>query len=248
MGRLSGKVAIITGAANGIGKAGATRFSEEGASVVIADVSAELGQATADEIKSKGGKATFVQADITKQEQVQRLMDVTLKTYNKLDILYNNAGGSTLEDGTILETSIEEFWRVVSVDLFGTWLCCKHATPLLIDAKGGSIITTSSIVALIGRARRSGYSAAKGGVAALTRQMALDLAKYNIRVNSVAPGVTFSERIEARFTAANYSGTENLLGVTRPIEIAHMAVYLASDESRTTTGQVIAVDSGLTIS
>lgn len=249
MNRLAGKVAIITGSGKGIGAAGARRMAEEGAKVVVADFSADDGQSVVAEIKAKGGDALFVQTDVTKEDSVKRMFETTIQKYGKLNIMYNNAGGSRSGIDTIItETPVEEFWRVISVDLFGHWICAKHAVPLLKETQG-CIINTSSIVAIVARAKLSAYSCAKGGVAAMTRQLARDLAPFKIRVNAVAPGVTLSERIAKRNAERpGYTGEENLLGFVQPVDIANMVVYLASDEARVTTGQVIPVDSGLTMS
>ena len=177
-------------------------------------------------------------------------MAETAARYGKLDILHNNAGGSTLQDGPVTEAPEEEFWRVIKLDLYGTFLCSKIAIPYIIKAGGGSIINMSSNVALMALPGRDCYTAAKGGVASMTRSMAVEYAPHKIRVNAIAPSVTLTARVK-RLMAANKDvsklAASHLLGLGQPIHVANMAVYLASDESEITTGQVLSVDSGVTI-
>jgi NAD(P)-dependent dehydrogenase (short-subunit alcohol dehydrogenase family) len=250
MGRLANKVAFITGAGAGIGSSAAELFAREGAKVVVAEVSVEAGQETVRRIHAAGGEALFVETDVTEIDSVQHAIGQTVASFGSLNILYNNAGGSTLRDGSVTDVSVDEFWRTIKLDLFGTVLCCKFGIPEIIRAGGGSVVNTVSTVALIGTLRHSAYAAAKGGVAALTRAMAVEYAAQKVRVNAVAPTRTLTERI-LRKAAADPSraalADRLLLGYAEPIDIAYAALYLASDESRVTTGHILAADSGHTI-
>ncbi len=198
MARLAGKVAFITGGGGGIGRATAERFSQEGASVVVADIDAERGEAAAAAARSwaaqSGGDARFLNCDVTDRNSVELAIAQTVACYGKLDILHNNAGGSTLQDGPVTEAPEEEFWRVIKLDLYGTFLCSKIAIPEIIKAGGGSIINMTSNVALMALPGRDCYTAAKGGVASMTRSMAVEFAPHKIRVNAIAPSVTLTER------------------------------------------------------
>ncbi|HJZ42435.1 MAG TPA: SDR family oxidoreductase [Hyphomicrobiaceae bacterium] len=254
MARLAGKVAFITGGGGGIGRATAERFAQEGARVVVADIDDAAGKAAADSARAiaanSGGDAHFVHCDVTDRSSVEAAVSETVARFGKLDILHNNAGGSTLQDGPVTEAPEEEFWRAIKLDLFGTFLCSKIAIPRLIEAGGGSVINMSSNVALMALPGRDCYTAAKGGIASLTRSMAVEYAPHRIRVNAIAPSVTLTERVK-RLLAANKDvsklAASHLLGLGQPIHIADMAVYLASDEAAITTGQILSVDSGVTI-
>ena len=252
--RLAGKVAFITGAGGGIGRATAERFVEEGAKVVVAEINSELGQAAAASAHGKagnsGGDAHFIRCDVTDKASVTAAIEATIKRYGLINVLHNNAGGSTPQDGPVTEASEEEFWRVMKLDLFGTFLCSKVAIPHIAKAGGGSIINMASNLALMAVPGRACYGAAKGGVASLTRHMALDHAKQKIRVNAIAPSVTLSDRVKKMMegnAGIAKMGDSHLFGLGLPIHIANMAVYLASDEAAITTGQVYPVDSGVTI-
>src|SRR3990170_2706335 len=254
MARLAGKVAFITGGGGGIGRATAERFAQEGARVVVVDIDDAAGKAAADSARAmavnSGGDAHFVHCDVTDRSSVEAAVSETVARFGKLDILHNNAGGSTLQDGPVTEAPEEEFWRAIKLDLFGTFLCSKIAIPRIIEAGGGSVINMSSNVALMALPGRDCYTAAKGGIASLTRSMAVEYAPHRIRVNAIAPSVTLTERVK-RLLAANKDvsklAASHLLGLGQPIHIADMAVYLASDEAAITTGQILSVDSGVTI-
>jgi NAD(P)-dependent dehydrogenase (short-subunit alcohol dehydrogenase family) len=166
-------------------------------------------------------------------------------------VRHNNAGGSTMQDNTVVEAQIEEFWRVIKLDLFGTFLGCRVGIPEIIRAGGGSVINMSSNVALMGIPGRDCYTAAKGAVAAMTRSMAVEFAAQRVRVNAIAPSATMTERVRklvAGNAALDKLANSHLLGLIEPTDIANMALLLASDESRMITGQVYPVDSGVTIS
>jgi len=248
--RLAGKIAMITGAGAGIGRACAELFAREGACVSIAEFDSETGEAACQQVTSQGGRAIFVKTDVSSPENVEDAVKRTVAAFGGLDILYNNVGGSTTQDGSVLTAPFEEFRRKIDIDLFGTWLGCRYAAPEMIKRGGGSIINASSINALRGGAGRAAYSAAKGGVTSLTRSMAVDLAPHQIRVNAVAPGSTLTERILKRRQSGNARpnvAQRHILGLIDPIDIAYAVLYFASDESRKTTGQVLAVDSGYTM-
>ncbi|HJZ32441.1 MAG TPA: SDR family oxidoreductase [Hyphomicrobiaceae bacterium] len=252
--RLAGKVAFITGGGGGIGTATAERFAEEGAKVVVADIDLAAGEAAAAVARAKaansGGDGLFIACDVTERASVEAALAETIARYGKLDILHNNAGGSTLQDGPVTEAPEQEFWRAITLDLFGTFLCAKLAIPHIIQAGGGSVINMTSNVALMALPGRDCYTAAKGGVASMTRSMAVEYAPHKIRVNAIAPSVTLTPRVK-RLLAGNANisklAASHLLGLGQPIHIANMAVYLASDESEITTGQILSVDSGVTI-
>jgi NAD(P)-dependent dehydrogenase (short-subunit alcohol dehydrogenase family) len=254
MARLAGKVAFVTGGGDGIGRATAERFAAEGAKVVIAEINAANGEAAAQSAralaKESGGDARFVPCDVSDRASVEAAIAATIERYGRLDVLHNNAGGSTPQDGPVTEVSEQEFWRTIKVDLFGTFICSKLGIPHMIKSGGGSIINMSSIVALRALPGRDCYTAAKGAIAAMTRSMAVEYAPHKIRVNAIAPGVVLSERVKKLMAGAKdieELAKVNLLGLGLPIHIANMAVYLASDESEITTGQVISVDSGASI-
>lgn len=248
--RLEGKIALITGAGAGIGRACAQLFAREGACVAIAEFDSETGEAACQQVISEGGQAIFIKTDVSSPENVEDAVKRTVAAFGGLDILYNNVGGSTPQDGSVLTTPFEEFRKKIDVDLFGTWLGCRYAVPEMIKRGGGSIINASSITALRGTAGRAAYTSAKGAVTALTRSMAVDFAPHQIRVNAVAPGSTLTERILKRRQSGNARSqiaSRHILGLLDPIDIAYAVLYFASDESRKTTGQVLAVDSGFTM-
>lgn len=245
MGRLEGKVAIITGAANGIGKASAALFAREGAVVVLSDFNGELGEAAAAAILESGGEAEFVLTDVSQEDQMKALIDGTVERHGKLDILYNNAGGGNPADGKVTEVPLSEFWRTISVDLLGTFLGCRFAIPHMERQGGGSIINTTSIRALMGTAGADAYTSAKGGVLALTKALAMQWHEANIRINAIGPGMVGTERVLAMLDPeTNPIAAKSLMGVMEPDDIAYMALYLASDESKRITGGIFPAESG----
>ena len=252
--RLKDKVALITGGGGGIGRATAERFAQEGAKVLIAEIDPEVGEAAAESArafgKESGGDAYFIPTDVTDEESVKSVIAETIKKFGQLNILHNNAGGSTLDDGPVTEAPVEEFWRCIKLDLFGTFLCSKYGIPEIARAGGGSVINMASNVALMALPGRDCYTAAKGGVASMTRSMAAEYAPDKIRVNAIAPSTTLTDRVKKLLEASpeiRAVSKTHLLGLGLPIHIADLAVYLGSDESAITTGQVIPVDSGVTI-
>jgi NAD(P)-dependent dehydrogenase (short-subunit alcohol dehydrogenase family) len=248
---LTGKVALITGSGSGIGRSAAILFSQAGAKISVADINAEHGTETVNLIEANGGRAIFVECDVSKPEHVKGMISTTVEAFGELNILYNNAGGSTMMDGPVTEAPEEEFWRVIGLDLYGTFLGCKYAIPELIKAGGGSVINMSSNQALMGIAGRVCYTAAKGGIASMTRAMAVEYGGHKIRVNAIAPSVTLTQRVKKlleQSTEIQKQAERHLVGLAEPEDVANLALYLASDQSALITGQVISVDSGVTIS
>jgi NAD(P)-dependent dehydrogenase (short-subunit alcohol dehydrogenase family) len=246
--RLAGKVALITGGGAGIGRATAIAFAREGALVAVAELDAAAGEETA---HLAGNDAIALPTDVTDEASVRDAVRITVEKFGALHVLHNNAGGSTPQDNTVVEAPLEEFWRVIRLDLFGTFLGCRVGIPEIIRSGGGSVINMSSNLALMGIAGRDCYTAAKGGVAAITRSMAVEFAPQHVRVNAIAPSATMTDRVR-RLMAGNPAverlANSHLVGLIEPSDIANMALFLASDESRMVTGQVYPVDSGVTIS
>jgi len=247
MARLNGKIALITGAGNGIGKASALQFSREGADVVVADYNIEAAEAVAMEISTAGGGALAVGCDVGDPNQVAGAVAQAVARFGRLDVLFNCAGGGSTRDGPVTELDLDEFWRTIRVDLFGTLLCCRMAIPEMVRAGGGSIINIASLRAVIGTKGADAYTASKGGVLALTRAVAMQWAEQGIRANVMAPGVVLTERVSAFIGPDNPIYRKSLLGPCEPDDVAAMAVYLASDEARKVTGAVMRIDGGASI-
>ena len=244
MGRLAGKSALITGGGQGIGRAAARLFAAEGARVAVVDVAREAGEATASGIREAGGEAIFIEADVADAARVDAAIGQAEHTFGGLNVLYNNAGGATPRDGKVTEIDLDEFWRTIGVDLFGTFVACRFAIPIMVRHGGGSIINTTSIRALIGTAGADAYTSAKGGVLTLTKALALQWAEHNIRVNAIAPGVVVTDRVRGLLREDDPIIKKSLLGTSEPEDIARLALYLASDESRRVTGAILPMDSG----
>jgi len=246
--RLKGKVAIITGGGSGIGRATAELFAREGAKVVVADYNADLGEETAQAIREAGGDALFVAVDVSDSVQVQYMVQATLDAYGPVDILFNNAG--ILVFGTILDTDEVSWNRLMSINLTGVFLCSKAVLPHMMARGGGCIINTSSSTGAHDAAGNSAaYVASKGGVALLTKAMAIDHAKGNVRVNAIAPGPTDTPMLRDNFSAEEleaFAATFPLKRLGRPEELAHAALFLASDEASFVTGCILAADGGQT--
>ncbi len=248
--RLAGKVAIITGGGAGIGRACVELFAKEGARVVIAELDVISGGAARDAVLKGGGTGILVHANVSEPASVKRVIETAMQEFGRIDILYNNAGGSTMQDGPVTTAPFEEFWNKVNVDLFGTWLGCHYAIPHMIAGGGGSVINASSMYALTGTPNRDAYTAAKGAITALTRSMAVEFAAQKVRVNAVAAAGTTTERVQKRIDEKRISqkvADAHLLGFASPMDVAYAVLYLGSDESRTTTGHILTVDSGYTM-
>jgi len=217
--------------------------------LVILDIAEVEGEQTARAIRDRGGEAIFIHTNITVESSVAEAFDRGSKLVGQPDVLHNCAGGSTGSDGSLISARIEEFWRVVELDLLGTILCCRNAIPAMIEAGGGAIINMSSVSSLIGAPNMDFYTAAKGGVSALTRALALQHAPDNIRVNAIAPGVTTTERVlrRAEGNLNNFAlMKKQIAGAAEPVDIAQAGLFLASDEARMITGVVLPVDGGAT--
>ncbi len=247
MGRLEGKVAVITGAASGIGREAALLFSEEGASVVVADVSRESGERTAAECTD----AVFEQVDVSDAGSVEALYTATKKHFGGVDILYNNAGIMPPDDDSILSTSPDAWDRVHSVNAKGVFLCCKFGIPRLLERGGGSVINVASFVALMGAATSQiAYTASKGAVLSMSRELAVQFARQGVRVNALCPGPVETPLLMRLFSddPAAYERRRVHLPMGRLAtarEIASAALFLASDESSYVNGATFLVDGGL---
>jgi NAD(P)-dependent dehydrogenase (short-subunit alcohol dehydrogenase family) len=248
MGRLEGKVAVITGAGSGMGREAATLFSEEGASVCVADIDGRAARETAGEALD----AFPVEVDVAEPESVRAMYDATRERYGGVDILYNNAGISPAEDGSILETEPEAWDRVQAVNTRGVYLCCKYGIPHLLERGGGSVINVASFVALVGAATSQiSYTASKGAVLSLTRELGVQFARQGVRVNALCPGPVETPLLLRIFgdDPAAYERRRVHLPIGRlakPREIANAALFLASDESSYVNAATFLVDGGLT--
>ena len=253
--RLAGKVALVTGAGAGIGRASARRFAAEGARVWLAEI-ADAGREVEREIRDAGGEACFHATDVRDDASVAGSVSALLARWGGLDVLFNCAGGSRPDDGPVTEVSDEVWEQALGVDLRGTARCCRHAIPAMLARGGGSIVNTSSVVALRGSHGLHAYASAKGAILALTRAIAGQWGPRGIRANAICPGMVMTERIRKRMgpaerlrTAAPPDGIMDLrrhpFSVGEPEDIAAVALFLASDESRMVQGAVICADGGL---
>jgi 3-oxoacyl-[acyl-carrier protein] reductase len=252
-GRLLGKVAVVTGAAVGLGRAVATRFAREGAIVVTADTNAQGGSAVLEQIRREGGCGAFLRTDIADESEVKALLDAASTEFGRIDILYNNAAVLLYDrDARVHEVSLEAWERTLNVNLRGTFLCCKHAIPFMLKQGGGSIINVGSPTGLSGCAPNlTAYSTSKAAIFGLTRVMAAGYARDRIRVNTVIPGTMDTPMNESLL--GNVEKREQYreavpmgrLGV--PSDIEGIAVFLASDESSYCTGGLYTCDGGLTV-
>ena len=252
--RLQGKVAIITGAAGGMGQAGAVLFAREGAKVAVVDLKEAEAQPTVQMIRDEGGTAIAIGADVTRPDDVARIVARTVAELGPPTVLYNNAGVDLESKLPVHEISEEAFDRTIEVNLKGPWLMIKHVVPHMIAAGGGSIVNAASIGAFIA-ALTAGYCASKAGLVALTRVAAVELARYNIRVNSLCPGATMSpmterelEELQARglFDPKSIYRMSAFGRMAKPMEQAKAALFLACDDSSYVTGAPLIVDGGWT--
>jgi NAD(P)-dependent dehydrogenase (short-subunit alcohol dehydrogenase family) len=244
----SGKVALVTGAASGIGQASALAFAENGAQVVVADVNSDGGLQTAHLIEAKGGHALFVPCDVSQSRDVENLISKTIAAFGRLDYAFNNAG----IEGEQAPTSdcTEKNWdRVIDINLKGVWLCMKYEIPQILKSGGGSIINCSSVAGLVGFSGIPAYTASKHGIIGLTQSAALEYAKSPLRINAICPGVIQTPMID-RFTHGEakiqqtLSNGEPVGRLGRPEEVAAAALWLASEAASFVTGQALAVDGG----
>ncbi len=245
-GRLEGKVAVVTGGCSGIGLATVRRFAEEGAKVVIGDVDDARGKEVAGEV---GG--TYVHADVTDKEQVDALFKAAKETYGSVDIAFNNAGISPPEDDSILETDLDAWRRVQEVNLTSVYLCCKAALPYMLEQGSGSIINTASFVAVMGAATSQiSYSASKGGVLSMSRELGVQFARQGVRVNALCPGPVNTPLLQELFAKDAERAARRLVHIPmgrfgEPEEMANAVLFLASDESSFITASSFLVDGGI---
>ena len=258
MGRLDGKVAFITGAGAGIAKASALAFSREGAKVAIVELNAETGTAAEREVRAAGGEALFIETDVTQDDSVRRAVAATVAKFGKLDVIMNCAGGSLEEDVPVHQMDLKVWHYTINLNLLHPFLTCRHGIPHLIQAGGGSIVNVTSHLGLMGSVKPA-YAATKGGIISFTKTLAAQYVQHNIRANAVAPGSIRTERQIKRYENKDYMLAEKPGPAARarmvaqklypfskgdPRDIAEIAVFLASDESRMITGTTIAADGG----
>ncbi len=247
--RLEDKVGVVTGAGSGIGRVSALRFAKEGAKVIVADTQSDSGEETVAMIKEAGGEAAFVQADVSKADDVQAMVNKTVETYGRLDCAYNNAG-IVVTPRLTPETSEEDWDHVISVNLKGVWLCMKYEIPEMLKCGSGSIVNASSMVGLIGLPKRSAYAASKHGVIGLTKVAALEYANAGIRVNAICPAAVSTPMVES--IISKDPDAESQLMSMIPMgrlgtleEMAEAVVWLFLDAMSFITGQDILVDGGV---
>ncbi len=248
MGRLDNKVTIITGAGMGMGQAAAILFAKEGARVVVVDWVAEAGEETVRMIKEAGGEAMFVKTDVSKAEDVENMVKETINTYGKLDVIYNNA--AIIGESAFTENCSEENWdRIMAINLKGVFLGMKYAIPEMLKTGGGSIVNTASQCGDRGTRNLCAYCASKGGILALTRVTAMELARKKIRVNALNPGIIASPMV-LKMSKEEQEGFASIIPQGRlgkPEEVAYAALFLASDESSHVTGHTLVVDGGIEV-
>jgi NAD(P)-dependent dehydrogenase (short-subunit alcohol dehydrogenase family) len=247
-GRLDGKVALLAGATSGIGQVMAEMFAAEGACVIAGGRRRREGEAVAEAISASGGRAAYQPLDVSDEASVEGAVRFAVGEFGRLDVLVSNAGGSSVSDGPVTTASIEEFWNKARVDYFGSFLCSRFAIPEIAKSGGGTVINIASLAGFGTTQGRDAYSSAKGAVLALTRSTAREFARDRVRVNAIAPATVRTERIERLIEASSEARKileGQALGLIEPSEIAHAATFLASDDARSITGQVIAINGGL---
>ena len=243
-----GRVALITGASSGIGRAAALAFAERGAQLVLADVNAEGGEDTARQVVGAGGHALFIEADVSKATDVAALLEATGRAFGRLDFAFNNAG----IEGEMVSTvdSSEENWnRVIDVNLKSVWLCMKHELPYLLERRAGAIVNCASIAGLVGFSNASAYAASKHGILGLTKSAALEVAAVGVRINAVCPGVIRTPMVDRAIRkrpelAQDLVAGEPMGRLGAPDEVARAVLWLCSDEAAFVTGVALPVDGG----
>jgi NAD(P)-dependent dehydrogenase (short-subunit alcohol dehydrogenase family) len=251
-GHYTGKVAFVTGAANGIGRATALAFARKGAHVVVADISEQGNQETVHMIESLGGQALAVRCDVTHVEDVKAALDKTVEAFGRLDFAFNNAGIEPRKPAPTAEYEEEEWNRIIDTNLRGVFLCMKHEIPLILKQGGGAIVNTSSGAGVIGIKNSPAYTAAKHGVIGLTRSAALDYAAQNISINAVCPGYIDTPMM-GRFTGGTDEGRAKVIAeepigrMGKPEEIAAAVIWLCSDTAAFVVGHALVMDGGQTV-
>ncbi|MFC0470622.1 SDR family NAD(P)-dependent oxidoreductase [Halalkalibacter kiskunsagensis] len=250
--RLQNKVVLITGAGSGIGKSTALLFAKEGASVIVNDLNCQSGNETVQEIHEQNGIASFIHADVTDAHSVQSMVEEAIGQYNRIDVLFNNAGISGV--GKLHEIELEAWDKTINVNINGVMLPSKYVLPYMMEQQSGSIINMSSCIAEMGLANRASYSTTKGAILALTKSMQVDYAAYNIRINAILPGTIFTPFVES-YLKTSYNNPEEAIEkiksrqlsgeLGKPEDVAYAALFLASDESRFMMGSPLYIDGGV---
>jgi NAD(P)-dependent dehydrogenase (short-subunit alcohol dehydrogenase family) len=246
--RFAGKVAFISGAASGIGRAAALAFAREGAAVAVADISERQNQETANLIEGLGEQALAVECDVSAAEDVKAALSKAMETFSRLDMAFNNAG-IEVKEGNTAEAQLEDWDRIMNVNLRGVFLCVKYEIPLLLQTGGGAIVNMSSIAGLVGLKNSSAYTASKHGVIGLTKAAAIDYAQSNIRINAVCPGLIdtpLSRRVLTPDELEHYAKAQPMARVAKPEEVAAAVLWLCSDAASFVTGSALTVDGGFT--
>jgi NAD(P)-dependent dehydrogenase (short-subunit alcohol dehydrogenase family) len=249
--RLEGKVALITGAGSGMGRAAAELFAREGARVVVSDLVDDAGAAAVDAIRAAGGEATYVRADVSQWDDCVAMVAAATDTYGALHVLYNNAGIFPADDGGVLDTPEATWEKVMDVNLKGVWLGCKAGIPAMLASGGGAFVNVASFVALMGAATAQiAYTASKGGVLAMTRELAVEYARQGIRANALCPGPIQTPLLDELLSDPERRARRMVhipMGrLGRAEELAKAALFLASDDASFMTGAALVVDGGIT--
>ena len=252
MGRLDGKVVLITGAGSGMGRLASVLFAQEGARIVVSEIVEPAGQETVEQVRAVGGEAVFVRSDVSKEADMVAAVRAAEAAFGRLDVLYNNAGIFPAEDGAVTDIDEAVWDRVMNVNLKGIYLVCKHGIPALLRAGGGSIVNVASFVALVGcTVPQDAYTASKGGVIALTKSLAVQFGPKGIRTNAICPGPIETPLLTSWLLANPEAKQVRLNRIPmgrfgRAEDIVYLAMYLASDESSWTNGAVMVADGGIT--